>query len=319
MNQKHTCLVLGKTGVGKSSLINGISEGTVQMEAKKSKSPVTLEMKEATFTKDGETYNFIVTPGLDDPNYDEKNKSEIKKAASEYPDFKYILLLFNFQADRLDKSSIQMLESYMKIFPVQYFWEHVLIVYTKTASIDGDDISEQIEDKKGDFVKTVNEDRAYESFRNFMKNNKINPPDEIPEFFVNSVKNISKIDYNTKKQYNEILKAIRCGKKMFQKIDFKDRLNLVTTGSKLNKIQTMRTILYVPRYGKNISLEEFNLPPERDDIAKDPIDSTFEEENTYEVVSKNCKKYYRYKIYKINYYDIDGEKYEEIEIIMMIN
>ena len=180
MNQKHTCLVLGKTGVGKSSLINGISEGTVQMEAKKSKSPVTLEMKEATFTKDGETYNFIDTPGLDDPNYDEKNKSEIKKAASEYPDFKYILLLFNFQADRLDKSSIQMLEAYMKIFPVQYFWEHVLIVYTKTASIesdDGDDILEQIEDKKGDFVKTVNEDRAYESFRKFMKNNKIILPD----------------------------------------------------------------------------------------------------------------------------------------------
>ena len=114
MNQKHTCLVLGNTGVGKSSLINGISEGKVQLVAKKSKSPVTLEMKEATFTKDGETYNFIDTPGLNDPNYDEKNKNEIKKAASEYPDFKYILLLFNLQADRLDKSSIQMLEDYMK-------------------------------------------------------------------------------------------------------------------------------------------------------------------------------------------------------------
>ena len=141
-----------------------------------------------------------------------------------------------------------------------------------------------------------------------MKNNNINLPDKIPKFFVNSLKDINKIDGNTKKQYDEILKAIREGKKMFQRIDFTDRLNLVTTGNKLNKIQTMRTISYVPRCGKNITLEEFNLPPERDDTDKEPIDYTFEEENTYEVVSKNCKKYYRYKIYKINYYDIDGKK-----------
>ena len=79
-----TCLVLGKTGVGKSSFINGISEGKVPFLAKDSKNAATIESQ------------------------------EIQKAASEYPDFVYIILLLNFQEDRIDKSIIKILETYMK-------------------------------------------------------------------------------------------------------------------------------------------------------------------------------------------------------------
>lgn len=93
----RTCLVLGKTGVGKSSFINGISEGKVELLVKDSKNAVTIELKVGQFNKNEICYKFIDTPGLQDPKGDTSNINEIQKAASEYPDFVYIIIMLNFK------------------------------------------------------------------------------------------------------------------------------------------------------------------------------------------------------------------------------
>jgi uncharacterized membrane protein YheB (UPF0754 family) len=69
--------------------------------------------------------------------------------------------LFNFQVDRIDKSTVNALEEYMKIFPVQYFWEHVIIVYTHVYP-------------KGISQKLINElkEKIVKKKRRFCKNNK---------------------------------------------------------------------------------------------------------------------------------------------------
>ena len=310
-----TCLVLGKTGVGKSSFINGISEGNAHCLVQDSKNAVTIELNAVQFDKNGICYKFIDTPGLQDAKGDTPNINEIQKAASEYPDFVYIIILLSFQEDRIDKSIINTLETYMKIFPIQYFWEHVLLVYSKvypkgTGKNAKKNLKEKIEKTKGDFVKTIKHHKDFNDFRIFMHKNNINFPDHIEEYFVNSEEDISEIDEDTKDQYNEILKKIKSGTLVFRKIDHSDRKNTVITNGKLNKIQILRKITYYPRIGNAISLPEFVLPPEADDINIKPFDHRFVEENTYEVISKKCKKYYRYKIYKIDKYKVDGETIE---------
>ena len=130
-DKNHTCLVLGQTGVGKSSFINAITNFEAKLEARESDIAVTIEMKEANYKNGDDYYKFIDTPGLNDAKGDTENKNEIKKAASESPDFKCILLLLNLQSPRLDKGIIDTLKGYMEIFPLSYFWEHVIIVYTR--------------------------------------------------------------------------------------------------------------------------------------------------------------------------------------------
>ena len=130
---KHITLVLGKTGVGKSSLINGISQ-KILCQVTNSTTSGTKEFEEKNVLIGDDLYQFLDTPGLlaAGDGEDTKYKNELKKAVSEYPEFKCILLLFSFQDDRLDGPIVQMCQNYMKIFPAKYFWEHVFIVYTKS-------------------------------------------------------------------------------------------------------------------------------------------------------------------------------------------
>lgn len=116
-----TRLVLGKTGVGKSSFINSISEGKAYCFVNHTKKTVTIELNAVQFNKNENCYKFIDTPGLQEAKGDTSNINEIQKAAAEYPDFVYIIILLSFQEDRIDKSIIKTLETYMKIFPIQYF------------------------------------------------------------------------------------------------------------------------------------------------------------------------------------------------------
>ena len=44
-----------------------------------------------------------------------------------------------------------MLQSYMEIFPIQYFLENVLVIYTKAFNLY-DDMEQLIGEKRGKFV-----------------------------------------------------------------------------------------------------------------------------------------------------------------------
>ena len=104
----------------------------------------------------------------------------------------------------------------MKIFPIQYFWEHVLLVYSKvfptSTSIKAQQkLKEKIGKSKGDFVRTIRFNEDFNDFRIFMYNNNINLLEHIEEYFVNSEEDISDIDNNTKQQCNNILNKLNNG------------------------------------------------------------------------------------------------------------
>ena len=104
----------------------------------------------------------------------------------------------------------------MKIFPIQYFLEHVLLVYSKvfptSTSIKAQQkLKEKIGKSKGDFVRTIRFNEDFNDFRTFMYNNNINLLQHIEEYFVNSEEDISDIDNNTKQQCNNILNNLNNG------------------------------------------------------------------------------------------------------------
>ena len=110
----------------------------------------------------------------------------------------------------------------MKIFPIQYFWEHVLLVYSNvypkgTGKNAPQKLKEKVERTKGEFVRAIKNEQDFKDFRTFMHNNNINFPDHIEEYFVNSEKDISDIDDDTKDQYDEILDKIKKGYRFFGK------------------------------------------------------------------------------------------------------
>ena len=211
-----TYLVLGKTGVGKSIFINDISEGKTNLLVKNTKNAENNWIKCCSINKNWICYKFIDTPGLQVPKGDKSNIIEIQKAASEYPDFAYIIILLSFQEDRIYASIIKTLETYMKIFPIQYFWEHVLLLYSKvfltsTGIKAQQKLKEKIEKSKGDFVRAIRFNEDFNDFRISMYNNNINLLEHIEEYFVNSEEDISDIDNDTKLQYNNILNKLNNG------------------------------------------------------------------------------------------------------------
>lgn len=155
----------------------------------------------------------------------------------------------------------------MEIFPLHYFRENVKVVYTKVNSGEDDgEIGDIIEERRGKFIESLTKKKDFENFKKFIKDNKIKCPSSIYEYFINSKKKLKNIDALTKSKYQKILNTIVEFPKLFEKIIHKDRDKFIETGVTLNKIKTLRKITFIPRYGENIILKEFILPPERDNI-----------------------------------------------------
>ena len=302
---KHIALVLGKTGVGKSSLINGISN-EIRCFVPESTTSGTKEFEEINVSVGEDLYQFLDTPGLlaAGEGEDDKYIDEIKKAVSYYPEFKCILLLLNFQDDKLDGPIIQMLQNYMNIFPVKYFWEHVIIVYTRSYRFNKTHKA-KIENRKGIFVKDVNEKDEFKSFRKFMDDKNINYPNSVKEFFVNSERDLEDIDDDSKEQYKNILDKIKELPRMFRDITYSDREELVVVGKPVPQLRILRKLIFYPRYGNQITSSEFTLK-EKDSTNKKPVD-TIKDSETY-FIKRRCRKVKIIKYYETNVYDFDGKR-----------
>lgn len=304
----HVVLVLGQKGVGKSSLINGIKESYVpDYDETKSRTKVLFEVKE--LIKGNDHYQFIDTPGLlaASKGYDDKYRDEIKKAASEFPQLKCILLLFNLQNRMFDASTIQMVQNYINMFPVRYFWQHVIIVYTRAKRYD-DDCVEEIESRRGIFEKSIREKKEFEELRQFMNDKNIAYPNKLPEFFVDSKKNLKNIDNDTKKEYENLLITIKGFPNMFKEIKKVDRDVLVgETSSSIPHVKTYRKIIFKPNYGNIIELNEFLLK-ESDKTNLYLYEKEVYKEEFYK--KERCRNVKFYKVYETKIYiDKNGKEF----------
>ena len=135
---KENCFILlGKTGTGKTSLLNLIYGTDIGKVGYESKSETKISsyycMKEVYDSKEY-YFSIIDTPGLYDSGgkeYDQKMKEYTKDLISrENVKIKGILFLSNFQNERFDYSEMDSLFQYNAFFPLKNFWKHVILIFT---------------------------------------------------------------------------------------------------------------------------------------------------------------------------------------------
>ena len=137
-NEDYISIVLGQPGVGKSSFINLI---TKSLNCKTSDRPELCTQKyniTRTIYNKSEYY-FIDTPGISDIRYEKEYLKEIKKAITEYPKIRCLIILFNYQNKRITQSDTEFLKILMEYFPTEKFWDHVIIVRTHAFIFEDED------------------------------------------------------------------------------------------------------------------------------------------------------------------------------------
>ena len=304
----YICIVLGETGVGKSSFINGITNKKLCAHSDKGKA-CTTKFKIVKTEHESSQYYFIDTPGLNDAKGDKKNINEIKTGLSDYPKFRCILLLLKFQDKRLTDSCIKSLKIFIECFPTKKFWEHIFLVRTH-ADTSSKKFKKEKEKVKGKIVESLNE-KDFIDFKNFIQSRNIELPKKIDEFYVDNDNEDSDNYKNNEDQFNEIFKKIKNTSPMFKNINKIDYKKVETSGHKFPVVQTWRKIQYIDYDNNEISTspyvsyesEECNYPVLRCKNRKVVIET---ESDCGDVRIKY--DYYETRIYNVDGNEVEGKE-----------
>ena len=151
--KENSFILIGKTGVGKTALLNVIYGEEIGKVGHTSKS----ETKDSNYycIKEKIENEFIYfciidTPGLYDTNgFDadiNQKKNIMKLISKENLKIKGLLFLSNFQNERFDASEQQSLLEYNALFPLKEFWKRIILVFTHYyGDPDGDSKEEILE------------------------------------------------------------------------------------------------------------------------------------------------------------------------------
>ena len=125
MNNYSKCLVVGSSGVGKSSFINAI---TKSKECEVSGGAYcTMDLQLIYTEHENYKYIFVDTPDFDVPRGDGLNIQYLK-SISNFPKIKCIILVMPFYDIRLTNQMVQFIKKLIEWFPIKQFLEHVFIV-----------------------------------------------------------------------------------------------------------------------------------------------------------------------------------------------
>jgi GTP-binding protein EngB required for normal cell division len=170
--KKNGFLLGGKTGAGKSTLINALFGKEMTLVKRSAKAVTQIPNLYFYKLENGKCISIIDSPGLSDPkkltNKDTDNihlDKIVKLVEKEKVNIKGILFLVNFQGERFDSDEATALINYNKIFPLRTFWQHVLIIFTHHYSDPYGDSLEEMKSEKdssnkeifGDIMNSVNQ------------------------------------------------------------------------------------------------------------------------------------------------------------------
>lgn len=212
----YYCVVLGLTGKGKTSFINALLENYGVNQKLEGFTTKITPCKPIYIN--GDKYIFIDTPGLDDEDLYEKTVEDLRYQATDKKiRIKAILICLQINDTRLSTFTRNMLKELMNFFPLNDFWEHVLIIRTFVRK-------ENLK-KHGDLEESINEQMG-----DFMKEKNIACPKELNkrEFFFNSVledengfTTIINTDTDIKEEFTKVLEKIKSLPPFFKRIEFK--------------------------------------------------------------------------------------------------
>jgi len=137
MNSKtKTIILLGKTGHGKSTFCNLLSDSfEFKVAAETDVNSCTKEIKKKEYDIKEENIKLVIidTPGFsdsdgDDPNIIKDIKNYLLK--KDLPRINSIIVIISIQEPKLDQSIQLFLGAMCQVFPLPKLWEHIILVWT---------------------------------------------------------------------------------------------------------------------------------------------------------------------------------------------
>ena len=243
-------IVLGNTGVGKSSFINKITE-KFECKVSNNSSPCTKKIKLVMLKKSMFNFYFIDTPGLSDlPN--EELFNQFRNFRLQRIRINVIILCLKISDIKLNHSLLQALKIFIEIYPSKNFWDHVIII--RTFSNIHKSIENWNNKIKGKILKDIINNFE---LNKFMKDNNIIIPSKLKEYFVDNyfISDYFKFNNNYDKealiQFEVILKEISKIYPLYREI--KEELNIYVTQEKVED----STFIYKKKINK-ITFIDFN-------------------------------------------------------------
>lgn len=130
-------ILTGKTGTGKTTLLNALFGKVVGLSQRSSKSVTQISKVYYYKLENGKCISLIDTPGIADADKTQNEKIDnihlkgiTDTIAHEKIHIKGILFLVNFQIERFDATEQDALLNYNKLFPLKNFWKNLVIIYT---------------------------------------------------------------------------------------------------------------------------------------------------------------------------------------------
>ena len=296
-------ILLGITGVGKSSFINCITKKKECKVGDTSKA-CTQKINQADISNEGYNFYFVDTPGLDDGDGDEKNIAQLDSLKKKYPRINVFIICLKMDDLRLSNSLKTALKKFMEIFPTPTFWDHVLILRTHAER------SKKFEKKKQKMEGTLLEGMIGDKdLIGFMKNNCINIPSKLNEFFVDSD---DELDEGTLEEFQNIFNSIREIHPIYKEV--KENIIEYVNEEKIDDsnfihIKTDKHILFKDFDGQEhetiqtILDERYNLDNNR------PILIEVRRDQAKEPRGSVCfKNQFKTRYYLIKYYQINGDR-----------
>ena len=292
-------ILLGATGVGKSTFINAITESSKCQVSKGAKS-CTKDINIVKLFDSGYNYYFVDTPGLNDSMGD-SNHIELLKKISKKGILTTIILVHNYNTMRLSYSDIEMLKTYMEIFPSENFWEHVLFVESFYFR----------ELFRAPLIESIT---CEPNLIEFMNDNNINlPNNDVKTFYID----LGKTYEQNKDIFNSIIENIRKMPPLYK--SYKENSDFI-----INEVEKNDGKILVYKHIKHIEYIDFdNNKIEKDEIidcGENPLGATnliqiiVEREKTPEFRNKqwyHCfEKEYLVKYHAIKQYKINNNIYE---------
>ena len=169
-------LVLGKTGVGKSSFSNFILKYDHDIfEKSGSGKSCTQDIQSMIGNRGTISQDLLIidSPGVFDS--DKSNETIIKKIISKLKQnfadgLNCILLLFNGTDPKVDDYIVKQIQLYLKIFPVQNFWSHVSLVFTKCYEYFPQPIFDKMKEERINGFVSVFKEKINELTQKFNQN-----------------------------------------------------------------------------------------------------------------------------------------------------
>ena len=226
-------LLLGRTGVGKSTLSKILSENE-NIKIGDTMEPQTNEVNSYKCQIDDFKFSIIDTPGYDDNTQNDiKNYNDIKELlSSQNYKIKGIFYVFSFQDTKFCDSHRKGFQKIINLIPLNNFWDYFTIIFTHTYVDEDDDLeemkNERLKSLEQIFVPLIS---AY----NKSKNINLVKFSEIKKVFVNLNKNKTK---KTDKKLNELLTIFKNNYKLsplFHKLEIEDKEDQLFILDKKNK------------------------------------------------------------------------------------